>query len=95
MIKLCGLYAFMIYLYIFFNFIVSYQAFKIHLLCAGYKCWGWTESTKVYIYSSQKGHDRQKIRRGNDIWSIGREKEQKEQPRYEMSIEHITTQKAM
>ena len=53
------------------------------------------KSTKVYIYSSQKGHDRQKIRRGNNIWSIGKEQEQKEQLRYEMSIEHITTQKAM
>ena len=53
------------------------------------------KSTKVYIYSSQKGHDRRKIRRGNNIWSVGKEQEQKEQPRYEMSIEHITTQKAM
>ena len=53
------------------------------------------KSTKVYIYSSQKGHDRWKIRRGNDIWSIGKEQEQKEQLRYEMNIEHITTQKAM
>ena len=53
------------------------------------------KSTKVYIYSSQKGHDRQKIRRGNNIWSIGKEQEQKEQLRYEMSIEYITTQKAM
>ena len=53
------------------------------------------KSTKVYIYSSQKGHDRQEIRRGNNIWSIGKEQEQKEQLRYEMSIEHITTQKAM
>ena len=56
----------------FFNCIVSYQASKIHLLCAIYKCWGWTESTKIYIYSSQKGHDRRKIKRGNDIWLIGR-----------------------
>ena len=53
------------------------------------------KSTKVYIYSSQKGHDRQKIRRVNNIWSIGKEQEQKEQLRYEMSIEYITTQKAM
>ena len=53
------------------------------------------ESTKVYIYSSQKGDDRRKIRRGNDIWPIGKEQEQKEQLRYEMSIEHITIQKAM
>ena len=53
------------------------------------------ESTKIYIYSSQKGHDRQKIRRGNDIWLIGKEQEQKEQLRYEMSNEHITTHKAM
>ena len=47
------------------------------------------------IYSSQRGHGRQKIRRGNDIWSIGKEQEKKEQLRYEISIEHITTQKAM
>ena len=53
------------------------------------------ESTKIYIYSSQKGHDRRKIRRGNDIWPIGKEQEQKEQLRYEMSIKHITTQKTM
>ena len=53
------------------------------------------ESMKVYIYSSQKGHDRRKIRRGNDIWLLGKEHEQKEQLRYEMSIEHITAQKAM
>ena len=59
MIKLCDLYAFMIFF--FLNFIISYQASKIHLLCAIYKCWGWTEPTKVYIYSSQKGHDRRKI----------------------------------
>ena len=45
----------------FFYCIVSYQASKTHLLCAVYKCWGWTESTKFYIYSSQKGHDRRKI----------------------------------
>ena len=56
---------------------------------------GLNELYKVYIYSSQKGHDRQKISRGNNIWSIGKEQEQKEQLRYETSIEHITTQKAM
>ena len=97
----CRLWSnFVVYMHLWFfflnlNFIVSYQASKIHLLCVVYKCWGWTKSTKVYIYSSQKGHDRQKIRRGNNIWSIGKEQEQKEQLRYEMSIEHITTQKAM
>ena len=53
------------------------------------------ESTKAYIYSSQKGHDMRKIRRENNIWSIGKEQQLKEQLRYEMSIEHITTQKAM
>ena len=47
--------------FFFFYCIVSYQASKTHLLCAVYKCWGWTESTKFYIYSSQKGHDRRKI----------------------------------
>ena len=26
--------------FIFYYFIVSYQASKIHLLCAVYKCWG-------------------------------------------------------
>ena len=52
------------------------------------------ESTKVYIYSSQKGHDRRKIRRENNIWPIEYEQEKKEQLRYEMSIEHITTQQA-
>ena len=84
-----------LWFFIYLNFIVSYQASKIHLLCAVYKCWGWTESINVYIYSSQKGHDRQKIRRENNIWSIGKEQEQKKQLRYKMSIEHITTQKAM
>ena len=79
---------FVVYMHLwFFFFLVSYQASKIHLLCAVYKCWGWTESTKVYIYSSQKGHDWWKIRRENDIWLIGKEQEQKEQLRYEMSIE--------
>ena len=53
------------------------------------------KSTKVYIYSSQKGHDRWKIRREKNIWLIGKEQEQKEQLRYEMSIKHITTQKTM
>ena len=42
------------FLFFIFNFIVSYQVSKIHLLCAVYKCWGWMESTKVHIYSSQK-----------------------------------------
>ena len=36
-----------------------------------------------------------KIRRENNIWSIGKKQEQKEQLRYEMSSEHITTHKAM
>ena len=35
MIKLCGLYAFMIFIFNFFNFIVSYQASKMQYINVG------------------------------------------------------------
>ena len=60
------------FFFFFINFKFFYQASKIHLLCALYKCWGWTKSTKVYIHSSQKGHDRQKIVGKKKFWLIGR-----------------------
>ena len=31
----------------------------------------------LYIYSSQKGHDRRKIKRGNDIWRLEGSKNKK------------------